>query len=72
MAAKVTDAGLDHLNTLSNLRILMFDRTATTGAGLVPLEKQTKLRTLELSNTQVTDAGVQALQKALPTSGITR
>jgi hypothetical protein len=68
----VTDAGLNHLNTLSNLRILMFDKTATTGAGLVPLEKQTKLRTLDLRNSQVTAAGVQALQNALPKLGITR
>ena len=63
---QVTDAGLEHLKGLANLRVLQLLNTKVTDAGLEHLKGLTSLRDLHLWNTQVTDDGVKELQEALP------
>ena len=59
---KVTDAGLVHLQGLSQLQDLGLDDTKVTDAGLVHLQGLSQLQVLELDNTKVTDAGLVHLQ----------
>ena len=58
---RVTDAGLEYLNSLTNLQILDLSGTQVTGSGLEYLTNLTNLRHLLLENTQVTDAGLEHL-----------
>lgn len=53
----ITDAGLELLPALTNLRRLLIDDTSVTDAGLAHLAKLTNLQTLSLMATQVTDVG---------------
>lgn len=62
---RVTDAGLVHLRSLTELRELQLDGTSVTNAGLTHLEKLPNLRILYLDGTNVTDAGLVHL-KELP------
>jgi hypothetical protein len=62
----VTDAGLENLKSMSELRALYLDRTKVTDAGLENLKELNQLHGLWLAGTQVTDAGVKKLQQALP------
>jgi Leucine-rich repeat (LRR) protein len=59
---KVTDAGLEHLKGLANLKTLFLADTQVTAAGLEHLKGLTKLRVLYLGDTQVTDAGLVHLK----------
>jgi hypothetical protein len=54
----VTDAGLDQLKALTQLRTLTLNGTKVTDAGLKHLKGLTQLRTLTLNGTKVTDAGL--------------
>jgi hypothetical protein len=54
--ADVTDATLDHLQPMSNLRELDLNDTKVTDAGLAKI-KSKPLVTLRLRNTSITDAG---------------
>ena len=54
---KVTNAGLEHLKGLTNLRVLGLLYTQTGDSGLVHLKHLTNLRLLTLG-TKVTDAGL--------------
>jgi hypothetical protein len=65
-AAKVTDAGLVHLEGMTGMTILSLRGTKVTDAGLVHLEGMTGLHVLNLSNTKITDAGVAKLKAVLP------
>ena len=65
-ATSVTDAGLEHLKGLTNLRVLGLGQTRVTDGGLEHLKVLTSLRTLDLSGARVTVAGVQELKAALP------
>jgi hypothetical protein len=58
----VTDAELESLRGLSQLRRLDLSGTDVTDAGLVYLETLSQLRWLALRNTRVTDAGLMHLQ----------
>ena len=71
-ATKVTDAGLVHLEGLTQLQTLNLGATSITDAGLAHLEGLTQLHELDLSSTKVTDAGVAELKKALPEVAIVR
>ena len=63
---QITDAGLEHLEGLTNLQKLWLEGAQVTDAGLVHLKGLTNLRELHLRDAQVTDAGVKDLQEALP------
>jgi hypothetical protein len=56
--ASVTDANLEHLKTLTQLRLLVIEGGQITDAGLEHLKGLTGLRVLSISGTQVTDAGL--------------
>ena len=55
----ITDAGLKHLNGLTNLERLWMNRTQVTDAGLENLKCLTKLEEWTLDIRQVTDAGLE-------------
>ena len=59
---RVSDADLEHLRTLGQLRSLNLSGTAITDAGLASLENLTSLQVLQLSSTRVSDAGVPHLR----------
>jgi hypothetical protein len=62
----VTDAGLTHLERLTQLQWLNLGGTKVTDSGLQHLKGLTELQRLLLDGTQVTDKGRAKLQKALP------
>jgi hypothetical protein len=57
----VTDAGLEHLKGLTNLRYLVACGTKIGDAGLGHLKGLTNLRGLAITDTNVTDAGLKHL-----------
>lgn len=67
----VTDAGLEHLKTLTSLESLNLNSTKVTDAGMERLKKSTNLQSLRLEDTEVTDAGASGLRSALPNLSIT-
>jgi hypothetical protein len=58
---KLTDKGLAHIVSLSNVVSLNLRDTSITGAGLVHLKGLAKLHTLHLERTAVDDAGIAHL-----------
>ena len=60
--ANVTDADLEHIEALTNLRRLDLFRTKVTDVGLEHLTGLTQLQTLDLSGDHVTDAGLKFLK----------
>jgi len=64
--ARITDAGLVHLEKLNRLQDLSLKGTAITDAGLKHLHGLPRLHTLRLLPTKVTDKGVAEFRKALP------
>jgi hypothetical protein len=63
---RITDDGLGHLATLTNLEYLRLDGTEVTDAGLAQLKPLTKLKQLTLHRTYVTVAGVAKFRQDLP------
>ena len=63
---QVTDAGLEYLNGLTNLKKLWLNNTQVTDAGLEHLKGLTNLRYLFLIDTQVTAKGRAKLREELP------
>ncbi|MGH7945139.1 MAG: c-type cytochrome domain-containing protein, partial [Opitutaceae bacterium] len=61
----VSDAGLNSLAAMKNLRRLQLDRTAVTDAGLTHLAPLGHLESLNLHATTITDTGLKTLH-ALP------
>ncbi len=59
---QITDAGLCHLERLTNLVVLDLTGTEITDAGLRHLECLTNLAVLDLTGTEITDAGLRQLQ----------
>jgi uncharacterized protein (TIGR03067 family) len=57
----VTDAGLEHLQGLTQLRKLRLYTPSVTGAGLQYLRGLTQLQVLDLERTQTTDAALEYL-----------
>jgi hypothetical protein len=72
IGTRVTDAGLEHLKGLTDLKILLLVGTPVTDAGLDHLKGLAKLEFVNLSGTQVTEKGIEELQKALPDLSIHR
>ena len=60
--SNITDAGLEHLKGLTELRGLSLMRTRVTDAGLEHLKGLTKLQRLSLMRTRVTDTGLEHLK----------
>lgn len=58
---KITDAGLEHLDGLGNLKSLYLRDTQVTDRGLEQLSRLPRLEKLILSNTRVSDAGLTHL-----------
>jgi Leucine-rich repeat (LRR) protein len=67
---EVTDAGLVHLNGLTNLQTLGLSNTEVTGDGLIHLKEVTGLQELYLYGTQVTDAGLEHLKGLTSLQGL--
>ena len=61
-ASQITDAGLEHLDGLSQLQLLSLADTQVTDAGLEHLKGLSQLQELWLDRTQVTDAGLEHLK----------
>ena len=57
-----TNAGLEHLKGLANLKTLFLADTQVTAAELEHLKGMTNLQTLYLAETQITDAGLVHLK----------
>ncbi len=68
----VTNAELEHLKGLTQLRSLDLARAKVTDDGLEHLKGLTRLRQLHLKGTKVTDEGIKKLQEALPNCEIVR
>jgi hypothetical protein len=64
--APITDEGLRHLASCSNLQTLFLKKTGITDAGLRRLHGIKSLRVVWLNDTQVTPDGVRELRAALP------
>jgi hypothetical protein len=62
----VTDAGLEQLKALQNLRGLQVAFTTISDAGLVHLGALPNLKELNARGTKVTKAGVAKLKQRLP------
>ncbi|MFP6610941.1 MAG: hypothetical protein VB835_01430, partial [Pirellulales bacterium] len=60
--SKITDAGLEHLKGLTELKELLLYNTKITDAGLEHLKGLTNLELLIIRHTQVTDAGLEHLK----------
>ena len=69
--SQLTDAGLEYVGRLKNLRKLDLSDNSITDAGLVHLQGLTQLETLELQGTQVTDAGAHNSSKPCRGSPLT-
>jgi hypothetical protein len=65
-----TDAGLAHLEGLTQLRFLILENMPITDAGLPHLAGLTKLEFVSLKGTKATPAGIAKLRLALPASKI--
>ena len=63
---EIDDAGLVHIDGLSNLQELYISETKVTDRGLVNLRGLPKLWKLVAEKTGVTEAGCRELQHALP------
>lgn len=59
---QVTDAGMEHLKEVANLRSLQLTRTQVTDTGLKHLKGMTNIRFLVLYGTPVTDTGLEHLE----------
>ena len=66
----VTDAELEHLRELTELRLLFLERTRVTDAGLEHLQGLTQLQFLSLNGTQVTDAGLEHVRELTKLVGL--
>jgi hypothetical protein len=62
---QVTDADLEYVRELPQLRWLAVSETMATDAGLAHLSGLTRLQNLNLGETQVTDAGLVHLHRLL-------
>ena len=63
---RITDAGLKHIEGLTNVQHLMLSYTPITDKGLDHLKGLAGLQRLDIKGTKVTDEGVARLQRVLP------
>ena len=70
----MTDAGLAHLDCLTNLKVMSISLcdARITNTGLAHLKGLASIENLTLTGTSVTNAGVSELQKSLPRTRIVR
>ena len=66
----ITDASLEQLKELKDLRELRLSETPITDAGLKNLKEFKGLEYLDLTGTPITDAGLKDLKQALPKTTI--
>ena len=69
--SKVTDAGLTHIKSLANVRVLNASKTAVTGQGLAAIAGWTNLKSLDLSETKIDDDGLAHLSKLVNLNSLT-
>jgi hypothetical protein len=62
----ISDADLQTIATLPNLKVLDLTGTRVTDAGLMQLMALKDLRLIEVGHTRVTQSGIDALQMRLP------
>ncbi len=67
---EITDAGVEHLKGLTNLRTLKLNGTEITDAGLVHLKGLTSLESLRLPGTEISDAGLEHLKALTSLEGL--
>jgi hypothetical protein len=65
-ATRVTDAGLDHVASLTCLESLSFVGTKITGTGIEKLKRLKVLQDLRLGRNQASAAAIADLRQALP------
>jgi hypothetical protein len=65
-SSKITDAEIEHVKCLTNLRWLRLNLSAITDEGLPKLNGLSRLEKLFIEDTKVTEDGVKRLQQALP------
>ena len=70
VGGEVTDAGLEHLNGLPQLKELYLFSTAVTDAGLIHLKGLNALRKLCISGTPITDSGLKHLEGLTQLEGL--
>ena len=63
---RITDAGIEHLRNLKNLRSLNIFGTQISDASLKVLRGMTELRDIYLTDLKLSAEAVTALKKALP------
>ena len=63
---RITDAGLEYLESLSSLEMLLLDGTEVSDAGMPHLTHLSHLKQVELGRTGVTPNGVKLLKTAFP------
>jgi Leucine-rich repeat (LRR) protein len=59
--SRVTDAGLEHLATLPNLKHLSVTSASITDKGLITLSKSRTLQELDLTRSKISDAGLEKM-----------
>jgi len=70
-STQVADADLEHLEGMTDLRVLWLDNTQVSDAGLGHLKGLANLEILNLKSTQVTDAGLAHLRGIAGLRGLT-
>ena len=60
---EITDAGLEHLKNLTQLKELRIGYTEVTDVGLEHLKGLTQLQQLDLGGTKITDAGLEHVKE---------
>ena len=69
-SCKVSDAGVQHLGKLTNLKYLSLGFTHVTDQGLESLKGLKHLEGIGLANTKTTPEGIDRLRTALPKARI--
>ena len=63
---KITDAGIEPLTDLQNLKCLFLWKTKVTDLSIFSLSRLQKLQVLDISQTLITQKAFQTLQDKLP------
>jgi hypothetical protein len=63
---EISDAGLEHLRKLTNMRSLRLHQTRVSDAGIECLKEMTQLGQLDVYDTQISESGVRQLRQWFP------